>query len=150
MWNWMVIVWTLDGVLSCEWGNSPGPQGSDLGPVLFNLCIRLLLETLNISAYADFSYYCGFARTNHQAQEEWIMGSGLKVNFEKTEMCIFHPNGHQQGLNNSGQWVESSHQIVYVWVYSWTISYHGIDKWRKWSLNQGKPYRQWKLSERVL
>jgi hypothetical protein len=38
-------------------------QGSDLGPVLFNLCIRLLLETLNSSAYADYSYYCGFART---------------------------------------------------------------------------------------
>ena len=51
-------------------------------------------------AYADDSYHCGHSRNKQQAlkilQEKinsavkWITDSGLKVNLEKTEMCVFH------------------------------------------------------------
>jgi len=75
-------------------------QGSVLGPVLFNLFIRPLLETANSPAYADDSYYYGTSKVKLRALEilqenlgraiKWITNSGLKVNLEKTEICIFH------------------------------------------------------------
>jgi hypothetical protein len=75
-------------------------QGSVLGLILFNLFIRPLLETANCPAYADDSYYCGYSRNKWSALEilqqrinaavKWMADSGLKVNLEKTEVCIFH------------------------------------------------------------
>ena len=71
-------------------------QGSVLGPILFNLFMRPLLETVNGPAYADDSYHCGHSRNKQQALEmlqekintavKWITDSGLKVNLEKTEV----------------------------------------------------------------
>jgi hypothetical protein len=97
-------------------------QGSVLGPVLFNLFIRPLLETATCPAYADDSYYCGFAKSKAQAQEmlqdkinkavEWITGSGLKVNIEKTEVCFFHRMDTSKAtLIIKNVRVESRHQI---------------------------------------
>jgi hypothetical protein len=97
-------------------------QGSVLGPVLFNLFIRPLLEKTNSPAYADDSYHCGTSRTKKQALEilerklgeaiGWITKSGLKVNVGKTELCIFHRMDTSKGTLTVGNVrVESSHQL---------------------------------------
>ena len=97
-------------------------QGSVLGPVLFNLFLRPLLEKTNSPAYADDSYHCGTSRTKEQALEilerklgeaiSWITMSGLKVNVDKTELCIFHRMDTSKGAITVGNvCVESSHQL---------------------------------------
>ena len=97
-------------------------QGSVLGPVLFNLFIRPLLASANSPAYADDSYYCGISKVKLQAQEmleeriraalEWITKSGLKVNLEKTEVCIFHRMDTSKATFTVGNVrVDSSHRI---------------------------------------
>jgi len=75
-------------------------QGSVLGPVLFNLFIRPLLESSSEPAYADDSYHLATGDNKAGAVdklqrrvtevEEWMTGSGLKVNIAKTELTVFH------------------------------------------------------------
>ena len=97
-------------------------QGSVLGPILFNLFIRPLMEMANSPAYADDSYHYGASKTKQHALEilqvklkaaiEWITGSGLKVNLEKTEMCVFHCMDTSKGKIGVGNIrVESSQQL---------------------------------------
>jgi len=97
-------------------------QGSVLGPVLFNLFIRPLLETANSPAYADDSYYYGTSKVKLRALEilqenlgraiKWITNSGLKVNLEKTEICIFHRTDTSKATLTVGNVrVESAHHM---------------------------------------
>jgi hypothetical protein len=97
-------------------------QGSVLGPVLFNLFLKPLLEKTNSPAYADDSYHYGTSKTKKQALEilekkleraiEWIMKSGLKLNVNKTELCIFHRMDTSKGAMTVGNVVvKSSHQL---------------------------------------
>ena len=75
-------------------------QGSILGPVLFNLYLSPLLEKEEMTSYADDSYLIKASKTKEIALqrlqfqckkvENWMTGSGLKVNIEKTELVIFH------------------------------------------------------------
>jgi len=75
-------------------------QGSILGPVLFNIFISPLIRSEKILAYADDNYPTGAGTTKDAAladlqqkviiAEKWMSGSGLKVNLQKTELCIFH------------------------------------------------------------
>ena len=97
-------------------------QGSVLGPILFNLFIRPLLVTANCPAYADDSYYYGSSKGKSAAIDtvqrkvkqaiQWMTNSGLKVNLEKTEVCVFHRMDTSKAIirivNIS---VESSHQL---------------------------------------
>jgi exonuclease III len=97
-------------------------QGSVLGPVLFNLFIRPLLETATSPAYADDSYYYGTSKVKLRALEilqenlkaaiKWITNSGLKVNLEKTEICIFHRTDTSKATITVGNVrVESTHHM---------------------------------------
>jgi hypothetical protein len=97
-------------------------QGSVLGPILFNLFMRPLLEKVNGPAYADDSYHCGHSRNKQQALEmlhekiniavKWITDSGLKVNLEKTEVCVFHRTDTSRAKLKLGDiTVESQPQI---------------------------------------
>ena len=80
-------------------------QGSSLGPVLFNLFVAPNTEPE--ASYADDSYYIAIHEEQAQAlkdleeklirAEQWLSGSGLKVNASKTELVIFHKHDSSRG-----------------------------------------------------
>lgn len=82
-------------------------QGSILGPVLFNLFIGPLIRAEKILAYADDNYPIGIGKTKDAAladlqqkvimAEKWMSGSGLKVNLQKTELCVFYRHDSGKG-----------------------------------------------------
>ena len=75
-------------------------QESVLGPVLFCLFIRPLLELEDLITYADDNYIGEMNEnleiaisnivTKNERIMKWMACSGLKVNDSKTEICIFH------------------------------------------------------------
>jgi hypothetical protein len=75
-------------------------QGSILGPILFSLFISPVYDLENIVTYADDSYVISEGTTKEESLQEltrvldvvarWFKASGLKVNFEKTEVTVFH------------------------------------------------------------
>jgi len=79
-------------------------QGYVLGPILFNLFIRPLMEMANSLAFADNSYHYGASKKKQHALEilqvklkaaiEWITGSGLKVKSGKERNMCFSLYGH--------------------------------------------------------
>ena len=80
-------------------------QGSVLGPILFNLFFSPLIRSEKIVAYADDNYPTRMGTTKDEAllnlqwkviiAEKWMLGSGLKVNLQKSELCIFHCYGYK-------------------------------------------------------
>jgi exonuclease III len=75
-------------------------QGSGLGPVLFNMFMRPFMTSSGSLSYADDSYMGSRHHNKNTAvqelqaklikAEQWMSGSGLKVNIEKTEFTLFH------------------------------------------------------------
>jgi hypothetical protein len=75
-------------------------QGSILGPVLFNIFMRPLMTSTESLSYADDNYISNKNQDKNLATqglqskliraEQWMSGSGLKVNAEKTEFTLFH------------------------------------------------------------
>ena len=75
-------------------------QGSVLGPVLFSIFIRPLLQMTGIAAYADDNYIVEVGNDICDLKQklaakvktviEWMKQSGLSVNIEKTELVFFH------------------------------------------------------------
>jgi len=77
-------------------------QGSVLGPVLFALFIAPIYETVNMCTYADDNFLVehdstlngtiGKVKMKAERTIKWLRESGMKVNADKTEFCIFHHN----------------------------------------------------------
>jgi len=75
-------------------------QGSVLGPILFAIFISPMFDIANVNSYADDSYLSekhhdlGELTTNIAIKSNiltnWFKDSGLVVNENKTEFCVFH------------------------------------------------------------
>ena len=76
------------------------PQGSVLGPILFNIAINNLLNTFHSSyAYADdtivfcesnsISHTLDLSKSLLQNVSNWYRQNGLLLNLDKTQFCIF-------------------------------------------------------------
>jgi hypothetical protein len=99
-------------------------QGSILGPVLFNYYMAPLVSTRGILTYADDNYQLGINKNKELAlndlqrqvieAEQWMSGSGLKVNVEKTELVVFHRFETGRGDITVGQTVIKSQNSMNV------------------------------------
>jgi len=75
-------------------------QGSVLGPVLFAIFIAPMFDIIKATSYADDSYLSEFDQSLGELKRKiqnsankltkWFKSSGLVVNEQKTEFCIFH------------------------------------------------------------
>lgn len=75
-------------------------QGSILGPIMYAIFVSSLLYLTDITLFTDDNYALVWnkckeiIKVNMQAQVElittWLDHSGLKVNEEKTELCLFN------------------------------------------------------------
>ena len=75
-------------------------QGSILGPILYALFVSPIFDLANLTLFADDSYVIHKSKhISHLLAEmkrsieliiEWLSHSGLKVNGDKTEMCLFY------------------------------------------------------------
>ena len=99
-------------------------QGSILGPVLFNFYMAPLIKKKNVLTYADDNYQIAIHKCKTEAlkdlqrrimeAEQWMSGSGLKVNIEKTEMVVFHRYDTSQSEIRIGNVVVKSKQSMNV------------------------------------
>ena len=77
-------------------------QGSVLGPILYAIFVSPLFEICELTSFADDTYILKSnpnlkslitdMKTTIECTTKWLRQSGLKVNDEKTEMCIFYKN----------------------------------------------------------
>ena len=77
-------------------------QGSVLGPVLYAIYVSPLFDLTQLTNFADDNYYLEWNRdltaliSNLEKRLEmitkWLKDSGLVVNENKTELCLFHKN----------------------------------------------------------
>ena len=75
-------------------------QGSVLGPVLYAIFVSPLFDIVPILAFADDSYDVKTNKNKNTLVEDmkkslesitkWLKKSGLKVNNEKTDLCLFY------------------------------------------------------------
>ena len=82
-------------------------QGSILGPVLYALFVSPLGDIIeNLVAFADDSYNAASGNSHSEAIEDcitdtekiitFLRGSGMKINTEKTMICVFHKGDVRQ------------------------------------------------------
>jgi len=95
-----------------------------LGPVLFNYYMAPFVSTKNVLTYADDNYQLGIHKNKEAAlkdlqkrvieAEQWMSGSGLKVNVEKTELVVFHRIDTGRGQIKIGSVTIESQQSMNV------------------------------------
>ena len=92
---------SLDGSNSCVHECSVGTvQGSILGPILYSIFVSPLLALTELTLFADDNYALLWNKskadlvlamqTKLELITSWLRDSGLKVNENKTEVCLFH------------------------------------------------------------
>jgi retron-type reverse transcriptase len=74
-------------------------QGSILGPILYAIYVAPLFDLTDLSNFADDNFILSIHKIKEQAIEsieiklkiiiKWLTDSGLKVNEQKTELCLF-------------------------------------------------------------
>ena len=77
-------------------------QGSILGPILYAIFVSPLFDIEEFDAFADDTYIPRWSadvmilmedmKKSLEAITKWLKKSGLKVNQEKTELCLFYKN----------------------------------------------------------
>ena len=75
-------------------------QGSILGPILYAIYVAPLFDLTDLSNFADDNFILSIHKIKEQAIEsieiklkiiiKWLTDSGLKVNEQKTELCLFY------------------------------------------------------------
>ena len=81
-------------------------QGSRLGPVLYAIYVSPLFDLEKMTNYADDNFIIKSSKTlvsliddmekSLESITKWLKKSGLKVNEDKTEICLFHR--HHQAI----------------------------------------------------
>jgi retron-type reverse transcriptase len=81
-------------------------QGSILGPILYDIFVSPLFDIKEFDAFADDTYIPRWIsyipmlmddmKKSLKAITKWLKKSGLKVNQEKTELCLFYKNDMAQ------------------------------------------------------
>ena len=77
-------------------------QGSRLGPILYAIFVSPLFDLEKLTNYVDDNFIIRWGRVmselivnmekSLEAITKWLKKSGLKVNDNKTELCLFHKN----------------------------------------------------------
>ena len=113
----------LDGQVSHVLESEDGTiQGSVLGPILYAIFVSPLFDLANLTNFADDNFILEFnAKINElipnmeqklEMITKWLKDSGLKVNENKTELCLFHRNDTQLiSLSLQGQVINSKKSI---------------------------------------
>ena len=94
---------SIDGEDSCLTASETGTiQGSILGPILYAIFVSTLFDLQKISNYADDNFIVRWSKcindlivdmqSSLEAIVKWLRQSGLKVNEDKTKLCLFHRN----------------------------------------------------------
>ena len=75
-------------------------QGSILGPFLYAVYVSPIFDICNMSNFADDNFVISWSKDKNtlvldlvrklEAITKWLRGSGLKVNENKTELCLFY------------------------------------------------------------
>jgi hypothetical protein len=117
-------------------------QGSVMGPVLFSIFIRPLLQMSGILAYADDNYIVETSNDIDVLKQklvtkvteviDWMKQSGLSVNVAKTELVFFHRNRKiTESLTIGSLTVDSkeSMKILGIWFdcnLTWSCHVHKL------------------------
>ena len=113
----------LDGQVSHILESEDGTiQGSVLGPILYAIFVSPLFDLANLTNFADDNFILEFNSkindliTNMEQKLEmitkWLKDSGLKVNENKTEICLFHRNDTQTiSISLQGQIIKSTNSM---------------------------------------
>jgi hypothetical protein len=75
-------------------------QGSILGPILYAIFVSPLFDLTELYTFADDNFSLSSSQNKHEAKNRlqakltvvttWLTNSGLKINENKTELCLFY------------------------------------------------------------
>ena len=103
-------------------------QGSILGPILYAIFVSPLFDLAKMTLFADDNYVIHRSRQISELVTEmkrtlekiirWLTNSGLKVNDEKTEICLFyHKDTQPVTININGNEIISKNSMNVLGVH---------------------------------